>query len=78
MGLFAIISLAYTAFVGLVGFAAVRDTARTFGPPQAVGLAVGLAAIYFWLPLGGLIALGASVGALTMVRHQNRQLGLRT
>ncbi len=76
MGLFAIISLAYIVFIGSVGVMAVRKTAHTFGPPQAAGLAVGLAAIYFWLPLGGLLTLGASVGALAVARHQNRQLGL--
>lgn len=78
MGLFAILSLAYLAVVFGVGACAVRDTATTFGPPQALGLGVGLAAIYFWLPLGGLLTIGASVGAMTMARHQQRQLGLRT
>jgi len=77
MGLFAVLSLAYTAFIAVVGGFAIRDTARSFGPPQAFGLALGLAAIYFWLPLGGLLTVGASVGALTMARHQNKQLGLR-
>ena len=78
MGLFAILSLAYVAFIAGVGGWAVRDTARTFGPPQALGLAVGLAAIYFVLPLGGLLTMGASLGALTLARHQQKQLGLRT
>ena len=78
MGLFAILSFAYLAFIAAVGGWAVRDTARTFGPPQAFGLAIGLAAIYFWLPLGGLFTVGASLGALTMARYQQKQLGLRT
>ena len=78
MGLFAVLSAAYLVFIAGVGAWAVRDTARTFGPPQAFGLAIGLAAIFFWLPLGGLLTVGASLGALTMVRHQQKQLRLRT
>ena len=69
--------LAWSLFVGGVAVTAVADTGRTWGPGQAIGLAVGLAALYFFVPLGGLFTLGASVGALTMAKGEQKRLGLR-
>jgi hypothetical protein len=69
--------LAWKLFVGAVAVTAVADTGRTWGAPQAIGLAVGLLALWLWVPLGGLFAIGASIGALTMARGEQKRLGLR-
>lgn len=69
--------LAWTVFVGGVAITAVADTGRTWGPAQALGLAAGLAALYFWVPLGGLFTIGAAVGALTLAKGEQKRLGLR-
>ena len=69
--------LAWKVFVGGLAISAVADTGRTWGPPQAIGLALGLLALYFWVPLGGIFAVGASIGALTMAKGEQKRLGLR-
>ena len=69
--------LAWTLFVAGLGVTAIADTGRTWGPTQAIGLAVGLIALYFWVPLGSLFAIGTSVGALTLARGEKRRLALQ-
>ena len=76
MAIFTLAWLSWSVFVAGVCLSAVADTGRTWGTPQAVGLAVGLLALYVWMPLGSMFAIGASVGALTMARGERKRLGL--
>jgi|GEM_PF-4228246 len=69
--------LAWKVFVGGVAITAVADTKRTWGPAQALGLAAGLLALYFWVPLGGILTIGAAIGALTLAKGEQKRLGLR-
>lgn len=67
-------SMLSTAFVALVVMAAVRQAARTWGPPAALGLAAGLAAVWVVLPLGGFLALLMGVGALGFSGRERARL----
>ena len=69
--------LAWTLFVAGLSVTAIVDTGRTWGPAQAIGLTAGLVALYFFVPLGSLFSIGASVGALTLARGEKRRLALQ-
>ncbi len=76
MGIFTLAWLSWSVFVAGLALAAVATTGRTWGAPQAVGLGAALLALYFWIPLGSFLAIGASVGALTFARKERKRLGL--
>ena len=76
MAIFSLAWLSWSVFVAGVSVVAVATTGRTWGTPQALGLAAGLLALYAWIPLGSLLAIGAAVGALTLARSEQKRLGL--
>ena len=64
---------AFALFAAAVGLLAVHRTAGTWGSVPAGGLALGLLATWFVLPLGGLLTIAVSVGGIVFADREGRR-----
>ena len=56
-----------------VSFLAAERAGRVWGLSHGLGLWVGLGAVYYLLPAGGLIALGLAIGGLKVAELEARR-----
>ncbi len=63
----------FALLVLVVGFLAAERAGRVWGPAHGLGLWVGLGAVYYVLPLGGLLALALAIAGLKVAESEHQR-----